>query len=598
MKGVEVFSMSKKNAWIVTVSLMLIGAFTLFPGSSSAAGQFLNGTYSGKPYKLYVPAQYDSSKSYPLFVMLHGCTQDASQFATGTKMNTLADEKGFLVLYPEQPSSSNSSKCWNWFDAAHQSRGSGEPAIIAGMVNTVKGGYSIHGEKVYVAGLSAGAAMSVIMGATYPELFSGIGVGSGLEYKAATSTTGAYSAMSGGGPDPRSQGRTAYQAMGSRAALLPVIVFHGTSDYTVYPVNGDQVISQWSVTNDLAHNGTEDGWMDDQPEHSQSGTISGGKSYTVSDYEGGDGKVWMKKVKVQGMGHAWSGGSSQGSYTDPKGPDASRMMWDFFDSMTPATGGDDEVAPVTSATPKGGTYNQPIQVELITNEEADTYYTIDGSDPTFQSALYTGPIQITENTSLKFFSQDLSDNKESIKQEVYVITEDAPGDHITLTSLPEEDGFSGQLTADGKGNGDIKVGDKGMYNIDTYRGILSFDTRSLGQMTVGSATLRLYTKSLTGMISSIKMDIRNGTFGTSAIEQSDYSATPTLSNIVNFQPAVPSGYVDVAIPSSALAQLNKNGTTQFRLKATTIAGFAANQVEFYGGGNGELSPTLIMNGTN
>ncbi|WP_245839968.1 extracellular catalytic domain type 1 short-chain-length polyhydroxyalkanoate depolymerase [Sutcliffiella horikoshii] len=592
--------MSGKRLWLMSVALVLICACTLFPGSYSAASQFINGSYGGKPYKLYVPNGYSSNKSYPLYVMLHGCTQDASQFATGTKMNALADEKNFLVLYPEQTSSGNSNKCWNWFETAHQSRGSGEPAIIAGMVNTIKNNYSIQDNQVYAAGLSAGAAMSVIMGATYPDLFSGIGVGAGLEYKAATSMTGAFTAMSSGGPNPSQQGNAAYQAMGSRAKVMPVIVFHGTSDYTVYPVNGDQVISQWSITNDLAQNGTNDGWINDQPERTENFTESGGRSYSVSDYEGGDGNVWMKKVTVQSMGHAWSGGSSQGSYTDPQGPDASRMMWEFFDSFTSDGGGEsDTTAPITAANPKGGTYNQPVQVTLQVNEEASTHYTTDGSDPTIQSALYTEPILITENTTLRFFSRDSSKNSESIKQEIYVIDESAPpSEGISIPSLSLEDGFAGQLTADGKGIGDIKVGDKGMYNTDTYRGIISFDTSTLGQTTIDSAVIRLYTKTLTGTVSSIQADIKNGTFGTAAIEQSDYSAIASLNNIASIPSPAASGYIDLVLPASALSHINKSGKTQFRLKATTTPGFNKNQIEFYGGGNDALSPVLIINGAN
>ncbi|NLP51654.1 PHB depolymerase family esterase [Bacillus sp. RO1] len=582
----------------MSLALVLVCASTLFPGSYSAAGQFINGSYGGKPYKLYVPNGYDSNKSYPLYVLLHGCTHDASQFATGTKMNALADEKNFLVLYPEQTSSGNSNKCWNWFETAHQSRGSGEPAIIANMVNTIKSNYSIQENHVYVAGLSAGAAMSVIMGATYPDLFSGIGVGAGLEYKAATSMTGAFSAMSTGGPSPIQQGNAAYQAMGGRAKVLPVIVFHGTSDYTVYPVNGDQVISQWSITNDLAHNGTNDSWIDDQPERTVNLTASGGKNYSISDYEGRDGNVWMKKVTVHSMGHAWSGGSSQGSYTDPQGPDASRMMWEFFNSFTSDDGGEsDTTAPITFANPKGGTYNQSVQVELQVNEEASTFYTTDGSEPNIQSELYTEPIQLTEDTTLRFFSRDSSGNSETIKQEIYVINESTPpSEAITIPSLSLEDGFAGQFTADGKGTGDIKVGDKGMYNTDTYRGILSFDTSSLGQTTIDSAVIRLYTKTLTGTVSSIQADIKNGTFGSSAIEQSDYSAIASLNNIASIPSPAASGYIDLVLTASALSEINKSGKTQIRLKAVTTPGFNKNQIEFYGGGNDAQSPVLIING--
>lgn len=328
-----------RGCFIVTTQKKLVNCFqrsvissiVSLPSNTKASGSFIAGSYGGKTYKLYVPSQYDASKSYQLYVMLHGCTQDATQFSTATKMNVLSEEKGFLVLYPEQDASSNSTKCWNWFETSHQSRGSGEPCVIAGMVESIKASYSIQNDQVYVAGFSAGAAMSVIMGATYPDVFSGIVVGSGLEYKAAINMTQAFIAMSSGGPNPIQRGRDAYKAMGNSAKPLKVIVFHGTSDYTVNKVNGDQVISQWLVTNSLAATGTE-GWLDNQADYMHNLQIPSGKSYTVYVYKAQDEKVWMKKVNILNMGHAWSGGSSQGSYTDPQGPDASRMMWEFFQS--------------------------------------------------------------------------------------------------------------------------------------------------------------------------------------------------------------------------------------------------------------------------
>ncbi len=584
------FLLRIRMGWLFGVMFLLVCSSVVYPSSTSAAGQFTSGTYGGKTYKVYVPNQYDAAQSYPLYVMLHGCTQDANQFAAGTQMNTLANEKGFLVLYPEQSSSANSNKCWNWFETSHQSRGSGEPSVIAGMVQKIQSNYSIQQEQVYVAGLSAGAAMSVIMGATYPDVFSGIGVGAGLEYKAATNTSSAFSAMSGGGPDPTLQGRAAYNAMGSRADLLPVIVFHGTSDYTVKPINGDQVISQWAVTNDLSATGSVNGWIDDVADNTESLQIPGGRSYTVSDYNGQDDKVWMKKVIVQSMGHAWSGGSSQGSYTDPQGPNASRMMWEFFNSSDTT----DPNAPVTTATPSGGTYQNSVTVELSSSETATTYYTTDGTAPTELSQVYSSPITITKDTTLKYFSVDSNGNTETMKTENYIIETGMPNETTTLLSIGNEDGFVGQYTADGKGSGSVTVGDKGMYNSDTYRGMLSFDTSVITE-SIQSAKIRLYVKAKQGSVSSLELDIKKGIFGSSSsIEQADYISAPTQYNITSFTP--PSGeYVDVEIPSSSLPNINLSGYTQFRLKAITTAGFNPSVIEFYGGESVGVEPKLILN---
>jgi poly(hydroxyalkanoate) depolymerase family esterase len=587
-----------RNILLMCLSVILISSFIVKPSSAAAAGQFVTGTYGGKTYKLFIHGQYDENTSYPLYVMLHGCTQDANQFAAGTQMNALAEEKGFLVLYPEQNSAANSNKCWNWFETSHQSRGSGEPSVIAGMVQAIKGSYSIQNEQVYVAGLSAGGAMSVIMGAAYPDIFSGVGVGAGLEYKAATSTVSAFTAMSNGGPNPVQQGRLAYQEMGSRAELMPVIVFHGTSDYTVNSINGTQVISQWSVTNDLAANGSEDGWIDGNPEKSETLQVPAGRSYTVNEYNGEDGKVWMKRVFVDGMGHAWSGGSSQGSYTDPQGPNASFIMWEFFQTFV-EDNENEPGTPVTVATPKGGMYSDAIYVELISNGSAATYYTIDGSVPTINSFIYTNPILISENTTLKFFSRDAVGNTEQIRVEEYIIQFDEPDPQepieiITLTSIAREDGFAGQYLADGMGSGDIKVGDKGMYNSDTYRGILSFDTSILGESDLQSAKIRLYKKSIQGSICTLQVDIKNGVYGSSSqIEQGDYSSPSTKSNIVQF--TLPENeFVEIELPNSAFLEFNKNGRTQFRLKASSIAGFSPNTIEFYGGEHSDYAPQLII----
>ncbi|SFJ10935.1 extracellular catalytic domain type 1 short-chain-length polyhydroxyalkanoate depolymerase [Thermoflavimicrobium dichotomicum] len=315
--------------------IMLTLLFTLIipsPISTHASSFLTKISTDGRVYKLYVPSSYTPGEPLPLVIMLHGCTQSPDDFARGTKMNQYAETYHFLVAYPEQPTSSNANKCWNWFDSQHQSRGKGEPASIAGVVHHIRSQYSIDTTRIYAAGLSAGGAMSVILGVTYPDLFAAIGVGSGLEYKAATSIWTANMAMLYGGPNPNQQGTLAYQAMGSFKRVVPTIVFHGTNDYVVYPINGNQVISMWAQTNDLAADGVDNDLMDDQPELVENKNVPGGRTYTKSTYQDQTGKVILEKYIVNQMGHAWSGGDSSGTYTDPSGPDASLIMWNFFQS--------------------------------------------------------------------------------------------------------------------------------------------------------------------------------------------------------------------------------------------------------------------------
>ncbi len=273
-----------------------------------APGQFLAHSFANhagsRAYKLYVPTGYHG-QALPLVVMLHGCKQHPDDFATGTGFNLLAEETPCLVLYPAQAQSANVSSCWNWFGAADQQRGQGEPAIIAGMTQQVIADYGIDAAQVYVAGLSAGGAMAVIMGRSYPELYGAIGIHSGLPYGAAHDLPSALAAMKHG----------AAASTQARAAL-PVIVFHGERDATVHPRNADQIVAQAGVRGG-------------SPEVTQ-GRVDGGRSYTRTEHHDGDGNVIAEQWLVHGAGHAWSGGSRRGSYTDRKGPDASREMMRFF----------------------------------------------------------------------------------------------------------------------------------------------------------------------------------------------------------------------------------------------------------------------------
>ena len=286
-------------------------------------GAVLTRTFGGRQYLLYVPAAYAAGTPAPLVVMLHGCTQAPADFAAGTQMNAQADAAGFLVAYPDEPSSANVEKCWNWFLPADQARGAGEPAIVAGLVGDVAKDYSVDPRRVFAAGLSAGAAMAVVVGATYPDVFAAIGVHSGLEYAAATSVTAALTASASGGPDPKTQGDTAFAAMGAQARPVPVIVFHGDADGVVNVTNGSQVVAQWTETDTRASAAVGTGVV-------TTGT-AGGRSYTHTTYAtGSPASPLLELYLVHGLSHAWSGGSSAGTFTDPSGPDASALFWQFF----------------------------------------------------------------------------------------------------------------------------------------------------------------------------------------------------------------------------------------------------------------------------
>ena len=274
-------------------------------GTRFIAGSFSNAAGS-RTYKLFVPSRAQG-EPLPLVVMLHGCTQSPEDFAAGTRMNFKAEEQNCVVVYPEQPSGANQSKCWNWFRMGDQQRGGGEPSLIAGITRQIMRDHSIDPKRVYVAGLSAGGAAAAIMAATYPDLYAAVGIHSGLACGSARDLPSAFAAMrQGSGPE----------AIAGDASAVPTIVFHGDRDTTVHPNNGDRILEQSAK----ATNPTTKVLRGQVPHgHAYSRTILIDSGRAVSEH-------W----NVHGAGHAWSGGSPAGSYTDPRGPDATREMLRFF----------------------------------------------------------------------------------------------------------------------------------------------------------------------------------------------------------------------------------------------------------------------------
>jgi poly(hydroxyalkanoate) depolymerase family esterase len=274
--------------------------------------RFIESTYGGpagsRAYRLFIPSRY-RERPLPLVVMLHGCTQSPDDFAAGTRMNFLAEEQNCFVAYPAQPSRANHAKCWNWFRTADQQRDGGEPSLIAGITRQIMDDYLVDRKRVYVGGLSAGAAAAAIMGATYNDLYAAIGIHSGLACGVATDLPSALVAMRQGGSD--------HKVISGDQPPVPTIVFHGDRDTTVHPNNGDQILEQ-----SLGTTSTQ--------KKVHRGQVPGGHAYTRTILSDASGRGILEHWNIHGAGHAWSGGSPAGSYTDPRGPDATREMLRFF----------------------------------------------------------------------------------------------------------------------------------------------------------------------------------------------------------------------------------------------------------------------------
>lgn len=285
------------------------------PVAVPEGAQFLAATFTGpagsRPYKLYVPSGYRPGQPVPLVVMLHGCTQSPDDFAAGTRMNDAAEAHTCLVAYPGQTSAANMQKCWNWFSEGDQRRDAGEPSLIAGITRQVMRDYAIDPRQVFVAGLSAGGAAAAVMGDAYPDLYAAIGVHSGLACGAARDVQSALAVMQRGGGAPPAQ------AARPRSRIVPSIVFHGDRDTTVSPRNGDAVVAQAAQDAALRTHGGD-------------GQVPGGHAYSCTRYDDAAGRTVIEHWEVRGAGHAWFGGSRAGSYTDPRGPDATNEMLRFF----------------------------------------------------------------------------------------------------------------------------------------------------------------------------------------------------------------------------------------------------------------------------
>lgn len=273
-------------------------------------------------YRLYVPAR--PGPSPPLVVVLHGCTQDAEDAARGTRMDAWADRARFLVLYPEQRASAHPMRCWRWYEAAHQRRGSGEPALLVGMIREVARSRAVNPDRIYVVGLSAGGAMALSLVALHPELFAGVGIHSGMPFGVAADEAEAQAALAGGGPEAEPLAARLRDALQDRP-LPPLAVFQGQDDVVVAPANAERIVESWLRAAAERPVRTVPPFSD-----VDEGTSAGGLGWTRRTWTEDAAGVHVEWWTVEGLGHAWSGGNEAGTFTDPQGPDATEAFLRFF----------------------------------------------------------------------------------------------------------------------------------------------------------------------------------------------------------------------------------------------------------------------------
>ncbi len=308
--------------------------FTLVLISLPAFSAMKVSTYSNpagsRRYFLFTPSQYDGKTPLPLMIMLHGCTQNPEGFAADTGMNDLAEKKGFAVVYPEETSQYNAMSCWNWFTSENLQRGSGEISIIVGMIDDLQ--FPVDRKHIYLTGFSAGAALAANLAACYGDVFAGVAIHSGLEYDAAINQNEAFMAMSQGSSRPADQnGKSAAAcSAGHSHGPVPTIIFQGKTDYTVNSVNATHLVVATSKMNDILDDNSENNTQSAKALQTvRSSAPNGGHTYAVSTYGQSVQGPLITMVLIDGMSHAWSGAARMGSYADPKGPNATEMIWNF-----------------------------------------------------------------------------------------------------------------------------------------------------------------------------------------------------------------------------------------------------------------------------
>ena len=275
-------------------------------------------------YWLYLPAKAAETPR-PLVVMLHGCQQTAADFAAATRMNKLAERKGFAVLYPQQSAAADSHRCWHWYKRRTQ-QGLGDVRLIADMIAQVQRKHGLDLQRTYMAGLSAGAALANIVALHHPELIAAVGLHSAPVFGTTDSVLSAYRAMQHGSGLAHGETARAFAKALPQFPGMPAILIHGERDPVVRRINAAQLSQQFLIINAA-------GISRPEPVHRRYPARTGGRSprhaYATATYYAGR-KPQLVHCEIAALGHAWSGGDGSVPFSAREGPDATLMMWEFF----------------------------------------------------------------------------------------------------------------------------------------------------------------------------------------------------------------------------------------------------------------------------
>jgi len=338
---------SARRSLVVTASrlVLLVMVSLALPSialASPAPGTVQTFTYgsgdTAHQYLVYTPTSYKPGRRLPLLVMLHGCETTAYEQMEANLYNPLADQKGFVVVYPDTDAIENdvqqgpTQRCWQFPDPQDWERGQGDGAVVAAITQSVMAGWNIDPQRVYVMGMSAGSFLSADLAAEYPDLYAASGENAGGAYADGTCLFTSTASM-----PVQTSAQLAFAQMGPRARVVPRIVIGGDADQGVPPACADKALLQGLRTDNLVIDGTQTAPISLTPATVTHGQVTGGYSYTVSDYFDGHGCVVGQRILVHGMNHFWSGGSSDPKwhyFTDPKGPSAAIASWNFFSGFT------------------------------------------------------------------------------------------------------------------------------------------------------------------------------------------------------------------------------------------------------------------------